>query len=160
VVKGEYVSSPAEWNALLLDPECVVLDTRNDYEVQLGTFRNAINPNTEAFTEFPGFVEKTLDPAKHSKVAMFCTGGIRCEKASSYMLKSGFEKVYHLQGGIEGYLDNVTESESLWDGECFVFDYRVAVGHGNKLGSYTRCFVCRGILSKEDCVLPSYVKGV
>ncbi|MBM6582884.1 rhodanese-related sulfurtransferase [Microvirga sp. BT689] len=126
---GSYVS-PAEWNRLLEEPGIVVLDTRNDFEVEMGTFEGAIDPRIKRFSEFKDFVRNELDPDKHRKVAMFCTGGIRCEKASSYMLAQGFEEVFHLKGGILKYLEDVPEAESRWKGECFVFDERVALGHG------------------------------
>jgi len=126
---GTYVS-PAEWNRLLEEPGIVLLDTRNDFEVTMGTFEGAIDPRIRRFSEFKDFVKSGLDPAKHRKVAMFCTGGIRCEKASAYMLNQGFEEVFHLKGGILKYLEDVPEAESRWKGECFVFDERVALGHG------------------------------
>ena len=118
---GRYVK-PSEWNALISDPDVILIDTRNDYEVQIGTFQNAVNPNTETFREFPEYVAKELDPAKHKKVAMFCTGGIRCEKSTAYMREQGFEEVYHLEGGILKYLEEIPASESMWQGDCFVFD--------------------------------------
>jgi UPF0176 protein len=126
---GTYVS-PAAWNRLLEEPGIVLLDTRNDFEVEIGTFEGAVDPRIKRFSEFKDFVKNELDPAKHRKVAMFCTGGIRCEKASAYMLNQGFEEVFHLKGGILKYLEDVPEAESLWKGECFVFDERVALGHG------------------------------
>ena len=126
---GQYVD-PRDWNDLISDPDTVLIDTRNDYEYDIGTFKNAINPNTKTFREFPDYVKKNLDPKKTKKVAMFCTGGIRCEKATSYPLDEGFEEVYHLKGGILKYLEHVPQEESLWDGECFVFDQRVSVKHG------------------------------
>lgn len=126
---GTYVS-PAEWNRLLEEPGIVLLDTRNDFEVEMGTFQGAVDPRIKRFSAFKDFVKNELDPAKHRKVAMFCTGGIRCEKASSYMLAQGFEEVFHLKGGILKYLEEVPEAESRWTGECFVFDERVALGHG------------------------------
>ncbi|MCD6070471.1 MAG: hypothetical protein K0S42_987 [Microvirga sp.] len=126
---GTYVS-PAEWNQLLEEPGIVLLDTRNDFEVEIGTFEGAVDPRIKRFSEFKDFVQNELDPAKHRKVAMFCTGGIRCEKASAYMLNQGFEEVFHLKGGILKYLEDVPEAESRWKGECFVFDERVALGHG------------------------------
>jgi len=126
---GTYVS-PSQWNRLLDTPDIVLLDTRNDFEVEMGTFQGAVDPRIKRFSEFKDFVRKELDPAKHKKVAMFCTGGIRCEKASSYMLAQGFEEVYHLKGGILQYLEDVPEAESRWNGGCFVFDERVALGHG------------------------------
>jgi UPF0176 protein len=126
---GAYVSA-AEWNRLLEDPDVILLDTRNDFEVEMGTFAGAVDPRIKKFSEFKEFVKSELDPARHKKVAMFCTGGIRCEKASSYMLKEGFEEVYHLKGGILQYLEDVPETESRWNGGCFVFDERVSLGHG------------------------------
>jgi UPF0176 protein len=126
---GTYVS-PAEWNRLLEEPGIVLLDTRNDFEVEMGTFEGAVDPRIKRFSEFKDFVRNELDPKQHRKVAMFCTGGIRCEKASSYMLAQGFEEVFHLKGGILKYLEEVPETESRWSGGCFVFDERVALGHG------------------------------
>lgn len=126
---GTYVS-PSDWNALITDPEVILLDTRNDFEVAMGTFEGAVDPRIGTFGQFKEFVRKELDPARHRKVAMFCTGGIRCEKASSYMLGQGFEEVYHLKGGILKYLEEVPETESRWNGGCFVFDERVSLGHG------------------------------
>ncbi|MBF9196830.1 rhodanese-related sulfurtransferase [Microvirga terrestris] len=126
---GTYVS-PAEWNRLLEEPGIVLLDTRNDFEVEMGTFEGAVDPRIKRFSEFKDFVANELDPAKHRKVAMFCTGGIRCEKASAYMLNQGFEEVFHLKGGILKYLEDIPEVESRWKGECFVFDERVALSHG------------------------------
>lgn len=141
-VVGTYVD-PKDWNALIADPDVLVLDTRNDYEVKIGTFERAIDPKTKKFSEFPTFVEQHYDPAKHKKVAMFCTGGIRCEKASAYMLKKGFPEVYHLKGGILKYLEEVPPEQSLWHGECYVFDGRVAVGHGLKqTTTHKMCFGC------------------
>lgn len=128
---GQYVSAQA-WNELIADPEVVVIDTRNSFEFEKGTFEGAIDPGTVMFNEFPAFVEKTLDPAKHKKVAMFCTGGIRCEKASSYMVAKGFEQVFHLKGGILKYLEDIPEEQSKWRGQCFVFDERESLGHGLK----------------------------
>jgi UPF0176 protein len=126
---GTYVS-PDEWNRLMDEPGIVVLDTRNDFEVGMGTFAGAVDPRIARFSEFKDFVRDKLDPARHKRVAMFCTGGIRCEKASSYMLAQGFEEVFHLKGGILKYLEDVPQTESRWNGECFVFDERVALGHG------------------------------
>ncbi len=126
---GTYVS-PAEWNRLLEEPGIVLLDTRNDFEVEMGTFDGAVDPRIKRFSEFKDFVKNELDPGQHKKVAMFCTGGIRCEKASSYMLAQGFEEVFHLKGGILKYLEDMPKEESRWRGECFVFDERVALGHG------------------------------
>ena len=126
---GTYVS-PDEWNRLMDEPGIVLLDTRNDFEVGMGTFAGAVDPRIARFSEFKDFVRDELDPARHKRVAMFCTGGIRCEKASSYMLAQGFEEVFHLKGGILKYLEDVPQTESRWNGECFVFDERVALGHG------------------------------
>lgn len=126
---GTYVS-PKDWNSLIESPDVILLDTRNDFEVAMGTFEGAVDPRIRKFSEFKDFVKNELDPAKHRKVAMFCTGGIRCEKASSYMLAQGFEEVYHLKGGILKYLEDVPEGESRWNGGCFVFDERVSLGHG------------------------------
>jgi len=126
---GTYVT-PAEWNRLLDEAGIVLLDTRNDFEVEMGTFEGAVDPRIKRFSEFKDFVRNELDPAQHRRVAMFCTGGIRCEKASSYMLAQGFEEVFHLKGGILKYLEEVPEAESRWNGGCFVFDERVALGHG------------------------------
>ncbi len=156
---GTYVK-PEDWNALISDPDVVLIDTRNGYEYDIGTFRGAVDPHTTTFREFPEFVQKNLNPAKHKKVAMFCTGGIRCEKASAYMLEQGFKDVYHLQGGILKYLENVPAEESLWQGECFVFDQRVAVGHGLALGEYDQCHACRHPVSPEEKKSGHYMEGV
>jgi UPF0176 protein len=126
---GTYVDAK-DWNALIADPDVVVIDTRNSFEFEKGTFERAIDPGTSAFGEFPDFVEKELDPARHKKIAMFCTGGIRCEKASSYLIAKGFEQVFHLRGGILKYLEEVPEAESKYRGRCFVFDERETLGHG------------------------------
>ncbi|WP_199508484.1 MULTISPECIES: rhodanese-related sulfurtransferase [unclassified Psychrobacter] len=155
---GRYVK-PHEWNALISDPDVVLIDTRNDYEVQIGTFENAINPETETFREFPEYVAKTLDPSKHKKVAMFCTGGIRCEKSTAYMRQQGFEEVYHLEGGILKYLEEVPAEESMWKGDCFVFDNRVAVNHNLEKSDYDQCYACRMPITKADQESPAYVKG-
>lgn len=156
---GTYVT-PEDWNALISDPDVVLVDTRNGYEYDIGTFRGAIDPHTVTFREFPAYVSKHLDPAKHKKVAMFCTGGIRCEKASSFMLEQGFEEVYHLQGGILKYLENIPQENSLWEGECFVFDQRVAVGHGLVVGVHDQCHACRHPVSPEEMTSPKYQVGV
>ena len=152
---GTYVE-PQDWNQIISDPEVVVIDTRNDYEVEIGTFEKAKNPSTESFREFPKYVAENLDPQQHPKVAMFCTGGIRCEKASSYLLSQGFEEVYHLKGGILKYLENVSPQESLWEGECFVFDERVAVKEGLELGSHELCYACGHPISQADKDSPQY----
>lgn len=156
---GTYVK-PEDWNALISDPNTLVIDTRNDYEVDIGTFKNAINPKTNTFREFPSYVKDHLDPKTPKKIAMFCTGGIRCEKATSLMLEKGFDEVYHLQGGILKYLEKVSEQESLWDGECFVFDQRVAVTHGLREGQYDQCFACRHPLSPDELASVHYSKGI
>jgi UPF0176 protein len=156
---GTYVK-PEEWNALISDPEVVLIDTRNEYEVAIGTFEGALNPNTESFREFPEYVRENLDPAKQKKVALFCTGGIRCEKASALMLHMGFEKVYHLQGGILKYLEKVPETESKWKGECFVFDGRVSVADKLSQGTYRLCYSCQYPVSEEDVKSPKYVEGI
>jgi UPF0176 protein len=157
---GTYLD-PKEWNELLkANPDMPVIDTRNDYETEIGTFRGALDPKTKVFTEFPDFVEKTLSPEKNKKVAMFCTGGIRCEKASSYMLAEGYDEVYHLKGGILQYLEDIPEEESLWDGECYVFDHRVSVGHGLKEGTYDYCFGCGFPVNATDKAHDSFEDGI
>ncbi|MFT5484720.1 MAG: UPF0176 protein [Halieaceae bacterium] len=156
---GTYVK-PSQWNDLIADPDVVVLDTRNDYEVGIGSFKGALNPHTTTFREFPDYVRSELNPAKHKKVAMFCTGGIRCEKASAFMLKEGFEEVYHLQGGILKYLEEVPTADSQWQGECFVFDNRVSVDHKLENGSYDQCHGCRRPITEQDKQSPEYQKGV
>ncbi|WP_038248808.1 oxygen-dependent tRNA uridine(34) hydroxylase TrhO [Ghiorsea bivora] len=159
VCVGTYVD-PEDWNAIISDPDVLVLDTRNDYEYEIGTFKGAIDPKTDTFREFPEYVEKNCDPQKHKKVAMFCTGGIRCEKASSFMLQQGYEEVYHLKGGILKYLEEVPEEESLWEGECFVFDDRTAVKHRLKQGEHQLCRGCRWPLSTKDRQSGHYREGV
>lgn len=151
--------APDKWHELIDDPNIPVIDARNVYEEKVGTFKNAISPHTHNFREFPDFV-KTLNPQKTPKVAMFCTGGIRCEKASAYMLTQGFEKVYQLQGGILNYLEKVPVSQSQWQGECFVFDDRVTVDHHLHPGNFQMCFACRRPLSPEDLKHPAYEIGV
>jgi UPF0176 protein len=146
---GTYVD-PADWNRLIQDPDVLVIDTRNELEVSIGSFPRADNPHTSTFREFPDYVQQSLDPAQHKQIAMFCTGGIRCEKASAYMLAQGFEQVYHLKGGILNYLETVPAEESLWSGECFVFDQRVAVTHGVEDGSYTACLSCGWPIGAAD----------
>jgi UPF0176 protein len=152
---GTYVD-PQDWNQVISDPEVVLIDTRNDYEVGIGSFKGAKNPKTESFREFPEYVTHNLDPAKNPKVAMFCTGGIRCEKASSYLLSQGFKEVYHLKGGILKYLENVSSENSMWEGECFVFDERVAVKEGLESGSYELCYACGHPISESDQQSPHY----
>jgi len=156
---GTYVN-PEEWNDIISDPDTIVIDTRNEYEVKIGSFQNALNPHTDSFRAFPDYVAKNLDPQKQKKVAMFCTGGIRCEKASAYMKKLGFEEVYHLKGGILKYLETVPEEKSLWHGECFVFDQRVAVQHGLAIGSYKLCPSCRHPVSPDEQQGDKYVEGI
>lgn len=156
---GTYVN-PQDWNALISDPDVVLIDTRNDYEVEIGTFKGAINPQTETFRDFPAWVEANKDKLKKPKVAMFCTGGIRCEKASAFMLKNGYDDVYHLKGGILKYLETQPKDESMWDGACFVFDQRVAVEHGLEESDYDQCYACRYPLTKEQMAHPLYIKGV
>ncbi len=156
---GEYVK-PTAWNALISDPDVTLIDTRNDFEVEIGSFKGAVNPKTESFSEFPSFVREHLDPRKNKKIAMFCTGGIRCEKATSYLLKEGFENVYHLQGGILKYLEQTPSEHSLWEGECFVFDERVSVNHQLKKGIYEMCRACGRPIAPEDRACKTYEEGV
>lgn len=156
---GTYVE-PENWNELISDPDVVLIDTRNDYEVSIGTFKGALDPKTVNFRDFPQWVKEQEGLHNKPKVAMFCTGGIRCEKASSYMKQEGFEDVYHLKGGILKYLENVEEDESLWEGECFVFDNRVSVGHGLKPGPYDLCHACRHPISEDDKKSEYYSQGV
>ncbi len=153
---GTYVS-PQDWNALIADPETIVIDTRNAYEVAIGTFPGAINPETRSFREFPGWFrrerERLLGEGRAPKVAMFCTGGIRCEKSTAFLKAEGVEEVFHLQGGILRYLEVVPPAESLWQGECFVFDERVALGHGLTEGAHTLCRACgRAVPQDESCI--------
>ena len=158
-IVGTYVD-PSNWNELISDPDTVLIDTRNDYEVEIGTFRGAVNPNTKTFRDFPDWVEKNRDSLNKPKVAMFCTGGIRCEKASAFMKQNGFEDVYHLKGGILKYLETQPEEKSLWDGECFVFDQRVAVKHNLEQGQYDQCFACRHTITEAEKNSSLYIKGV
>jgi UPF0176 protein len=156
---GRY-ASPEQWNALVDDPDCLVIDTRNDYEVEIGTFQGAINPNTTSFREFPEWVEENLDPSKHKKVAMFCTGGIRCEKSTSLLVSMGFEDVWHLQGGILNYLEKTPVEQTRWNGECFVFDSRVSVDHHLEKGRYDQCYACRFPIDDAQKASDLYVPGV
>ena len=156
---GTYVK-PEDWNDLISDPEVVVIDTRNDYEVEIGTFKDAVNPDIESFSQLPAWLEANLDPASKPKVAMFCTGGIRCEKSTSLLKRAGVDEVYHLDGGILKYLEQVPEPESLWEGECFVFDERVSVGHGLATGPHELCRACRFPLGPEDKQSSLYTEGV
>ena len=151
---------PSDWNALISDPEVTLVDTRNTYESAIGSFRNATMANTGSFRDFPQYVRDKLDPITHRKIAMFCTGGIRCEKSTAYLKQLGFEEVYHLQGGILKYLEEVPESESLWQGECFVFDNRVSVDHALEKGSYDQCHACRLPITETDKQSRKYQQGV
>jgi len=155
---GTYVK-PADWNELINDPDVVLIDTRNNYEFEIGSFKGSINPNTETFREFPAYTKNNLEKYRDKKIAMFCTGGIRCEKSTAYLKSKGFENVFHLQGGILKYLEEVKEDESLWEGECFVFDDRVAVKHNLELGKYDQCHACRFPITEEDKEHPHYEKG-
>ncbi len=156
---GTYVEA-ADWNAVLADPDVLVLDTRNRYETRAGTFAGAVDPDIATFTEFKDYVARELDPSRHRTVAMFCTGGIRCEKASSYMLAHGFERVLHLRGGILRYLEDVPAAESRWQGDCYVFDDRTALAQGLEQTEWRNCFGCGAALSAEERTLPSYEPGV
>ena len=161
-VVGEYIE-PNDWNALIADEDTILIDTRNDYEYSIGTFKNSINPKTTKFRDFPDWVESagfTNDDKKSKKIAMFCTGGIRCEKASSFMKDNGFNDVYHLKGGILKYLENIPENESMWQGECFVFDDRVSVNHKLMPGTYDMCHGCRMLITDNDKLSHKYIKGV
>ena len=155
---GTYVE-PEDWNQVIAAPDVLVIDTRNRYEVAIGSFEQAQDPGTESFRQFPDYVQAHLNPPRHKKVAMFCTGGIRCEKASAYLLDQGFEQVYHLKGGILKYLETVPASESRWRGECFVFDERVAVRHGLAPGTYEICFACGYPVSSADRSSKRYQPG-
>lgn len=162
---GTYVP-PEAWNELISDPDVVLIDVRNDYEVSIGSFEGAVNPKTHSFTEFPEWISQQaqegglLDPQKKPKVAMFCTGGIRCEKSTAYLRSQGYDQVYHLEGGILKYLENVPAEQSRWDGECFVFDERVSVGHGLEQGHYDLCRACRQPLSAQDKTSVLYEDGI
>ena len=158
-IVGTYVK-PKDWNALISDPEVVLIDTRNDYEIEIGTFKDAINPNTTTFREFPAYIKENFSPEKHKKVAMYCTGGIRCEKSTAFLKENGFEDVYHLDGGILKYLEEVPEEDSLWEGECFVFDNRVSVNHALEKGKYDQCHACRLPITEEDMAHAHYERGV
>jgi UPF0176 protein len=152
--------SPAEWNALISDPETVVIDTRNDYEVAIGTFQGAVDPGTKAFGEFPRWWRENRERFAGKRIAMFCTGGIRCEKSTNYLLGQGLNEVYHLKGGILKYLEDVPEDQSLWQGQCFVFDDRVSVGHGLKPGGLACCGACRRPVTEADRAHPAFEEGV
>ncbi len=167
LMAGEYVK-PQDWNRLIADPEVVLIDTRNDYEVGIGTFKGAINPATQSFSELPGWVEREMaeggklaaKAGKKPRVAMFCTGGIRCEKSTAFLRAKGFDEVYHLEGGILKYLETVPPAQSDWQGECFVFDERVSVGHGLTPGQFTFCRSCRDPLGEQERASPLYELGV
>ena len=150
----------ADWNRLLLDPDTIVIDTRNHYEYEVGTFRRAVDPETDSFREFPDFAKQLAETDTDRKLAMFCTGGIRCEKATALMLELGFSDVFQLKGGILRYLEEVSDVDNLWDGECFVFDTRVAVDRDRAEGGYVQCHACRRPLSSEDLASPDYREGV
>jgi UPF0176 protein len=156
---GTYVQ-PEDWNALISDPDVVLVDTRNDYEVKIGTFKDAIDPKTTTFREFPEWSKENLNPDTNKKVAMFCTGGIRCEKSTAFLKEQGFDEVYHLQGGILKYLEKVPKKDSLWQGECFVFDNRVTVDHNLDAGSYDQCHACRMPITEQEKTLDTYIEGI
>lgn len=156
---GTYVK-PQDWNALIANPEVMAIDTRNHYEVEIGTFAGAIDPHNNSFNEFPEYVATHLDPHQHKHIALFCTGGIRCEKATSYLLSQGFENVYHLQGGILKYLAEIPATQSQWEGECFVFDERVAVTHGLAPGTYQICWGCGDPIARSALTSPHYEPGI
>ncbi len=156
---GTYVK-PTDWNKLISDPDVLLIDTRNDYEIEIGTFKNAVNPNTDSFREFPKFVKNNLDPNKNKKVAMFCTGGVRCEKSTAYLKEQGFDEVYHLEGGILKYLEDVPKDDTLWEGDCFVFDNRVAVNHDLEKSHYDQCYACRLPITEQDKKSDAYEAGI
>ena len=158
-VVGTYVK-PADWNALISDPDVLVVDTRNNYEVEIGTFKDAVNPNTTSFREFPAWATENIEPDKTKKIAMFCTGGIRCEKSTAFLKEQGFDEVYHLEGGILKYLEEVPQEDSLWQGECFVFDNRVTVDHQLRKGNFDQCHACRRPITEADKRSPHYQAGV
>lgn len=159
LIVGSYVNA-RDWNELISDPDVFLLDTRNRYEVEIGSFENAVNPNTNSFREFPDYVKSNLDPKKHKKVAMYCTGGIRCEKSTAFLKQLGFAEVFHLKGGILKYLEEVPETSSKWQGECFVFDNRVTVKHKLERGNYDQCHACRMPITSADKQNELYQKGV
>jgi UPF0176 protein len=156
---GTYVK-PADWNALISEPDVFVIDTRNNYETEIGTFKGAVDPGLDSFSQLPSWLEKKIDAGEQPRVAMFCTGGIRCEKSTAFLKQAGVKEVYHLQGGILKYLEEVPEDESLWEGECFVFDQRVAVGHGLELADYELCRACRFPLSPLDKQSEYFQEGI
>jgi UPF0176 protein len=156
---GTYVP-PQDWNALITEPDVTLIDTRNDYEVLVGTFKGAQDPQLQTFRQFPEYVRNNLDPSTHKRVALFCTGGIRCEKATAFLIDQGFEQVYHLEGGILKYFENIPAPESLWEGECFVFDERVTVDHNLSVGTHARCHACGFPVSRHELTSPHYQPGV
>lgn len=158
-IVGTYVP-PKEWNALIEDPDVILIDTRNDYEVMIGTFKGAQDPHLKTFREFPAWLREQMKERDQPKVAMFCTGGIRCEKSTAFLKQEGVKEVFHLEGGILKYLEEIPEEESLWEGQCFVFDQRVSVGHGLEIGDYELCRACRNPISKSDKERGEFVEGV
>ncbi|MEL6584538.1 MAG: rhodanese-related sulfurtransferase [Pseudomonadota bacterium] len=156
---GRYIE-PKDWNALVDDPDTVLIDTRNDYEVAIGTFQGAVDPETQSFRDFPKWWEENKARFHNRKIAMFCTGGIRCEKSTSFLIEQGVEEVFHLRGGILKYLEEVPEHDTRWDGACFVFDERVSVEHGLREGEHTLCRACRRPVAPADLSHPAYVRGV
>lgn len=155
---GTYVE-PQDWNALIGDPDVTLIDTRNEYEIRVGTFRGALDPHTQTFRQFPAFVREHLDPERHGKIAMFCTGGIRCEKSTAFLRQQGFDEVYQLKGGVLGYLEEIPEDQTAWHGECFVFDERVTVDHRLRQGAYEQCHACRMPVSADDRRSEKFVRG-
>jgi UPF0176 protein len=156
---GTYIK-PADWNALISEPDVILIDTRNNYEVEIGSFTNSINPGTDSFRELPDWLKENRSVLKDKKIAMFCTGGIRCEKSTAYLKEEGYSEVFHLRGGILKYLEEVAPTDSMWEGECFVFDERVSVGHNLAVGSYDLCHACRHAISEEDKLSPLYKLGI
>ncbi|WP_410219352.1 rhodanese-related sulfurtransferase [Paracoccus sp. (in: a-proteobacteria)] len=156
---GRYVA-PQDWNALIDAPDVAVIDTRNDYEVQIGTFQGAVDPQTKSFRDFPAWWAENASRFEGKRIAMFCTGGIRCEKSTNFLISQGVDEVYHLQGGILKYLEDVPEAQSRWQGECFVFDQRVSLTHGLQQGRHGLCHACRRPLAPEDCARPEFEDGV
>ena len=156
---GQYID-PQDWNELIAQPDVLLIDTRNSFEFEIGSFKGAVDPHTVSFSQFDSYVAENLDPTKHKRIAMFCTGGIRCEKATAYMLQQGFENVYHLNGGILNYLAQIPKEETSWYGECFVFDNRVTLDHDLKPGTFALCHGCWHPLSQEDLTTPQYEEGV
>ena len=158
-IVGTYVK-PADWNNLISDPDVVVIDTRNEYEIEIGSFSNSVNPKTTSFREFPAWVNKNDSLLSNKKIAMFCTGGIRCEKSTAYLKEKGYKEVYHLEGGILKYFEETSSEHSLWKGECFVFDERVSVGHDLGVGNYDLCHACRHAISTKDKASPLFKLGI